>query len=83
MLSTEDIKNLTEYQLEVFKDVFLTKEDGQKMDVKIDRVQNSLDAVLKEKQTRDAEVIVLNHRIKKTEDWIDKAAPKLDIKFEH
>jgi hypothetical protein len=51
MLNTEDIKKLTEYQIEVFKDVFLTKEDGKKLETKVDKVQTSLDAVLKDKQT--------------------------------
>jgi len=83
MLEAEDIKKLTEYQLEVFKDVFLTKEDGKELKADIDRVQNSLDAVLKNKQTRDQEVLVVNHRMKNAEDFLDKAAPKLDLEFKH
>lgn len=83
MLDTEDIKKLTEYQLEVFKDVFLTKEDGVELKSQINKVQNSLDAVLKDKQTRDQEVTVLNHRMKAAEDFLDKSAPKLDLEFKH
>ncbi len=83
MLDTEDIKKLTEYQVEVFKDVFMTQEQGNKLETKIDNVKNSLDAVLKDKQTRDQEVLVLNHRMKNTEDFLDKAAPKLGLEFKH
>ena len=83
MLDTKDIKKLTEYQLEVFKDVFLTKEDKKELKTDINRVQNSLDAVLKDKQTRDQEALVLNHRMKNTEDFLDKAAPKLGLEFKH
>ena len=83
MIDTEDIKKLTKYLTEAFKDVFATKEDLNKIDAKIDKVQTSLDAVLVDKQTRDKEVIVLNYRMKNAEDFLDKAAPKLGLKFEH
>jgi len=83
MLNIEDIKKLTKYQVEVFKDVFVTKDDFRKTDVKIDEIQISLDVVLNDKKTRDQEVAVLNYRMKKTEDFLDKAAPKLGLKFGH
>ena len=83
MLDSEDIKKLTEYQLEVFKDVFVNKEDLKKVDVKIDDIQNSLDLLLKDKKIKDEESIVANHRVKALEDWTDKASRKLNIKFEH
>lgn len=47
MLDTEDIKKLTEYQLEVFKDVFLTKEDGRIIKDKINQLQGSIGALTK------------------------------------
>ena len=81
MLDSKDIKKLTEYQLEVFKDFFATKDDFKQLSPKIDWVQNSLDAVLKDKDTRDKEGFVLNHRMKNTEDFLDKAAPKLGLEF--
>lgn len=83
MLDTEDIKKLTKYQIEVFKDVFATKEDLKKTDSKIDKIQTSLDAVLNDKQTRDQEVKVLNYRMKQAEGVLDKVAPKLGLKYEH
>jgi hypothetical protein len=118
MLHINDIKKLIEYQLKAFKELFVTKGDWQKLEIKvdkidmdvttlktdvfflkedvsaikvtgksleakIDKVQTSLDAVLKDKKTEDGEVAVLNYRMKKAEDFLDKAAPKLGLKFEH
>ena len=83
MLETEDIKKLTEYQVEVFKDVFATKEDLKKTDAKIGQIQSTLDAVLKDKKDRDAEIVTLNHRMKNAEDFLDKTAPKLNIEYRH
>ncbi len=60
MLNLNDIKKITEYQVEVFKDVFMTKEDGRQLEVKIDKIQNSLNAVVKDKQAKDGEMAVLN-----------------------
>jgi cob(I)alamin adenosyltransferase len=79
MLTPEDIKNLTEFQ----KTVFVTKDDLKGLEDKVDKVQTSLDVVIKEKTTNDQERKVANRRIKELENWVDKAAPKLDIKFEH
>jgi hypothetical protein len=83
MLDIEDIKKLTKYLTEAFKDVFMTQEYGKKLETKIDKVQTSLDAVLKDKQNRDQEVKVLNYRMKQAEDVLDKVAPKLGLKYEH
>jgi len=80
MLSPQDIKKLTEAQIEAQKEIFYTKED---MDKKFSKLQTSVDAFAKDKQTKDQEMPVLNRRIKDVEDWVDKAAPKLGIKFNH
>ena len=83
MLTTDEIKKLTEYQVEVFKDVFATKDDIKGLEIKINNVQTSLDIVLKDKKTFEQEQTVASHRIKDLEDWTDKAASKLNIRFEH
>ena len=83
MLTPEDIKNLTEYQ----KQIFVTKEDldnptdGLKQS--FTKLQTSVDGIAKDIKTHSEELIVLNRRVKKTEDWIDQASPKLGLKFEH
>ena len=83
MLTLDDIKNLTEFQ----KTVFVTQEAFDKGIEKLQKnfstLQSSVDTVLKEKVTNDQERLVANKRIKELENWVDKAAPELDIKFEH
>ncbi len=83
MLTPEDIKNLTEFQ----KTVFVTQESFDKGIEKLQKsfsdLQSSVDQVLKEKVTNDQERIVSNSRVKELENWVDKAAPKIGIKFEH
>lgn len=83
MLTDEEIKKLTEYQVLVFKDVFFTKEDGQFLENKIRKVQNSLDAVLKDRITKDQEMTILSHKLNETQNWINKAAKKLDLEFKN
>jgi hypothetical protein len=87
MLTPEDIKNLTKYQTEVFKDVFATKKDMdagfEKLDRKLSNLQTSVDAIAKDNLSKSQKVPVLGYRIKEVENWVDKAAPKLGIKFVH
>lgn len=83
MLSTEEIKKLTEYQVEVFKDVFATKDDIKEIDGKLNTLQTSVDSLSKDKAANEQERTVGNHRIKELEDWVDKAAPKIGLEFQH
>lgn len=90
MLTPEDIKALTDAHVEAQKLHFYTKEgmDAQfynktEMDEKFSTIQTVLDKLVTKDQTQVVEETTLVYRVKKTEDWIDKAAPKLDIKFEH
>ena len=83
MLSTDDIKKLTDYQKEAFKDVFASKGDFERLEGKVDTLQTSVDGIAKDNQTKNQELAVLNHRIKNVENWADKAAPKISVKFEH
>lgn len=83
MLTPEDIKKLTDYQLEVFKEVFVTKEDFKNLKGSFDTLQTSVDAVIKDKVIRDTESTASAYRIKEIENWVDKAASKLDLEFRH
>jgi hypothetical protein len=90
MLTSDDIKKITQAQIEAQKEVFFTKDEMDakfysktEMDVKFSSIQTSVDAIAKDKQTKDQEMPVLNSRIKKTEDWIDKAAIKIGLEFRH
>jgi predicted nucleic acid-binding Zn-ribbon protein len=83
MLTPEDIKNLTEFQ----KTVFATKEEMnagfESLNKKLSNLQTSVDAIAKDNLTKSQEMPVVNNRIEKVENWIDKAAPKVGIKFQH
>ncbi len=83
MLSTDDIKKLTDYQKEAFKDIFASKGDFERLEGKVSILQTSVDAIAKDNQIKNQETPVLNRRIKEVENWVDKAAPKLGIKFTH
>jgi hypothetical protein len=41
MLSTDEIKQITEYQVDVFKDVFATKSDIARLESKINSLQTT------------------------------------------
>ncbi len=83
MLTPEDIQKLTEYQ----KTVFVTEASFSKAMAELkdsfSTLQTSVDTIVKEKVTGDTEEATLGYKVGKIETWIDKAAPKLDIKFEH
>lgn len=53
------------------------------MDTKFSGLQSSIDSFAKDKVTKDQELPVLGRRIKDVENWIDKAAPKVGVSFEH
>jgi len=76
----QDFSELVEYLDEKFKEVN-GKVDGLTTTVNI--LQKSVDGMSKDKQTKTEEILVLNHRMKKAEDILDKVAPKLDLTYEH
>lgn len=80
MLTSEDIKNITDAQIEAQKEVFYTKEE---LDTKFSNLQTSVDAIALGKKNETDKNKVLEHRIKNAEDFIDLAAPKLDLEFKH
>ncbi len=87
MLTPEDIKKLTEFQLGVFKDVFLTSEEFQEhaaiLNEKFSNLQTSVDAIAKDNLTKGQEQASIAYRVKTVEEWIEKATPKLDLEFKH
>lgn len=83
MLTPEDIKNLTEYQ----KTVFVTQKSFDKAIENVQKsfstLQTSVDAIAKDNHDKSQAIPVINERLEKAENWIDKAAPKLGVKFVH
>ncbi len=76
----QDFTELAQYLDEKFNEVN-NKVDNLTSD--IHTLQQSVDDISKDKQTKTQEMAVLNHRMKKAEDWIDDASPKIGLKFEH
>lgn len=78
-MTISEIEALTEYQ----KDVFMTKDDGNTLGTKLDKIQTTLDGFAKQSKDNSDEIKVLNKRMKSAEDWIDQTSLSLGQKFEH
>ena len=52
------------------------------LDAKIDKIYNALDSFLKEQETDQQERLLANHQLDRHEDWISRAAPKLNIHYD-
>jgi peptidoglycan hydrolase CwlO-like protein len=76
----QDFSELVGYLDKKFEEVN-GKVDGLTTTVNI--LQKSVDGISKDKQTKTEEILVLNHRMKKAEDVLDKVVPKLGLKYEH
>jgi len=82
MLTTEDIKNLAEYLKDVFKDVFVTKEEFKQLDGKISNLQTSVDAIALAQKNETEKNKDFEHRVKTVETWAESVAPKVGVKFD-
>ena len=83
MLTSEDIKNLTEYQ----KEIFATKNDIQELQRKIeqrmDTLTNAVDGFAKEALKNSQEITVLTNRVGRAEHHLQQIADKVNIKLEY
>ena len=82
MLTPEDIKNLTEYQ----KEIFVTKDEFQEafgeLKQSIKTLQIAVDGIAKISKDDADEIASAQYRLDKVESWVSKAAPKVDVRFE-
>ncbi len=58
MLTTEEMKKLIKYQVEVFKDVFATKDDIKEVKKSLNTLQTSVDNLSLDKKTKEQEFVV-------------------------
>lgn len=79
MLTHEDIKNLSDYQ----KEIFATKEDIKHLDAKFDVLLTSVDNYAKKADTYFQEMVVLSNKVNRHERWFHLIADKLNIKLEY
>ena len=82
-MELKEIKKLSDYLVEVFKDIFATKEDVARIEKSLSTLQNSFDSVIGYKIAKDQEIVSIGHRLKNAEDWIDQAGPKIGLDFKH
>lgn len=87
MLTHEEIKNLTDYQLEVFKDAFVTKdefkEESEKLNKKVDLLTNAVDSFAKEALKNSQEITVMTNRMAKMEANLKRVADKVGVVLEN
>jgi len=79
MLTSEDIKKITEAQVESQKDLFYTKYE---LDSKFSRILSHLDWLVKREKDREEARTIKGNRLERIESWIQRAAPKLGVEFE-
>ena len=83
MLTPQDLEKLANYLVEVFKDIFATKEDLDELKQSFSDLQTSVDNIANINHTTVGEAAVMAYRMKNAENWIDRAAIKLGIEFRH
>ena len=68
MITPKDIKNLTDYQIVIFREIFVTKEEFKEhISEHIIPLKNAIDAVFKELQLLQQNSIIINHRLENLE----------------
>lgn len=75
-----DFSELIEYLDDKFNEVN-GKVDG--LTETVTTLKTSVDSIALDKKITTDKILVLDHRMKKAEDFIDQAAPKLDLEFRH
>jgi hypothetical protein len=81
MLTSDDIKNLTTYQLDVFKDTFATKDDVKDLKEEITGLRTSVDNMAKEVRAYYQEMAVLMHKVERMESWIKQVSVKVGVGY--
>ena len=51
-------------------------------DTRFDQVMSALDSILKQNETTEQERLITNHQLDRHEQWIEKAATQLRVKYD-
>lgn len=85
MFKVEELKQSSDFLLEEFKLVFLTKEEMderfERMNSKFDQLQTSVDGLVKNIVTDNQEIPAIGHRVDNVDNWVKKATPKIGLKY--
>lgn len=81
MFTIEQLKQLSDFLKQEFKEVFATQEDLKVLDVKIDTLQTSIDGLAKLGAKYTEEIPIMGDRVNNIEVWVKKAAPKIKLEY--
>ncbi len=76
MFTIEQLKQLSNFLIEEFKEVFATKEDLREIEQKIDTMQNNIDGFMKITMKNEQEILVMGHRTDNLEQRVGKLESK-------
>ena len=77
MLTSEDIKNLTEFQ----KTVFATKDDIAGLHTDFSNLQSSVESFAIGTKKNADETLIANNRISQVESWAKQAGSKIKLEY--
>ncbi len=81
MFTIEQLKQLSAFLIDEFKEVFATKEDLKVLDIKISNLQTSMDGIVKITAKHEDEIPIMGSRLENLEGWVKEAAPKIGLKY--
>ena len=81
MLTANDIKKLTEYLTEAFKDIFATKEDFAKLRADSAKLLTAAEKFATRTNKNENEIEAVNQRVAEHEEWIKQVAPKVGVEI--
>ncbi len=81
MFTIEQLKQLSDFLIDEFKEVFATKEDLKVLDIKISNLQTSMDGIVKITAKHEDEIPIMGSRLENLEGWVKEAAPKIGLKY--
>ncbi len=81
MFTIEQLKQLSDFLIHEFKEVFVTKEDLKVLDIKISNLQSTMDGIAKITAKHEDEIPIMGSRVEKVESWVKKAAPTIGLKY--
>jgi predicted nucleic acid-binding Zn-ribbon protein len=81
IFTVEQFKQLSDFLIDEFKEVFATKEDLKELKDQISEIQTTMDGIAKLAAKHDDEIPIMGSRIDRVESWVQKAAPKIGLKY--
>lgn len=81
-MDDDQFTKLYQYMTERF-DSIESKLDKKAESEDIQKVLSLLDSLSKRQEISDDERIVMTHQLAKIHEWVEKAASRIDLKFDH